>query len=166
MKIFVIGHGRHGKDTVAEFIQRHYGLTFESSSMFCAAKVCRPWMAGLGVNYDSIEECYADRHNHRVEWYNAIMEFNQDDPSRLSKEIFTFYDMYVGIRSRTEFLAARHLSDLAIWVDGFERRPEPDPTCMILKSDCDIVLDNNGTLEEQGFKLTRLFNLLVGPEED
>jgi hypothetical protein len=122
-------------------------------------------MAKLGVTYESLGECYADRHNHRQAWYEAIMAFNEDDPSRLSREIFDTYDMYVGIRSREEFLAARHYSDLAIWVDGFERRPEPDPTCKILKSDCDIVLDNNGTLEEQGYKLTRLFNLLVGSEE-
>ena len=119
-------------------------------------------MADLGVTYDSLEDCYADRHNHRMAWYEAIMAFNEDDPSRLSRAIFSTYEMYVGIRSRTEFLAARDFADLAIWVDGFERHPEPDPTCKILKSDCDIVLDNNGTLEEQGYKLTRLFNLFEG----
>jgi hypothetical protein len=163
MKIFIIGHGRHGKDTVAEFIERHYGLTFESSSMFCAERVCRPWMERVhAITYDSLEECYADRHNHREAWYNAIMAYNKGDPARLSQEIFTEYDMYVGIRSREEFLAARDLSDLAIWVDASDRLHSFDPTCKILKSDCDIILDNNGTLEEQGYKITRLFNLYLG----
>lgn len=162
MKLFIIGHGRHGKDTVAEFINRHYGLTFESSSMFCAEHVVRPWLEKLGVVYETQEECYADRHNHRQHWFDAIRVFNEEDESRLSREIFYEYDMYVGIRSRTEFLASKQYSDLAIWVDAFERHPTADPTCEILKSDCDIVFDNNGTFEEQGFKLTRLFNLLAG----
>jgi hypothetical protein len=161
LKLFIIGHGRHGKDTVAEFIRDKYGLTFESSSKFCAEHVVRPWLAKIGIEYDSLEECYDDRHTYRVEWYHAIMEFNEDDPSRLSREIFNTYDMYVGIRSRVEFLAAKQYSDLSIWVDAFQRHPEPDPTCVILKSDCDIVIDNNGSIEEQQEKLTRLFDLLI-----
>jgi hypothetical protein len=159
MKLFIIGHGRHGKDTVAAFLHKHYGLTYESSSMYCARHVVRPWLEDRGIIYDTQEECYADRHNHRQHWFDAIRVFNQGDDSRLSREIFETYNVYVGIRSRTEFLAARKYSNLSIWVDGFERHPEPDPTCEILKSDCDIVFDNNGTFEEQGYKLTRLFNL-------
>jgi hypothetical protein len=30
-KLLVIGHGRHGKDTVCEMLRDHYGYTFESS---------------------------------------------------------------------------------------------------------------------------------------
>ena len=35
-KLLVIGHGRHGKDTVCEILRDHYGYTFESSSKFCS----------------------------------------------------------------------------------------------------------------------------------
>ena len=35
-KLLVIGHGRHGKDTVCEILRDHYGYTFESSSQFCS----------------------------------------------------------------------------------------------------------------------------------
>jgi hypothetical protein len=35
-KLLVIGHGRHGKDTVCEFLRDDYGYSFESSSQFCS----------------------------------------------------------------------------------------------------------------------------------
>lgn len=162
MKIFVIGHGRHGKDTVGEIIRDMTGLTFESSSMFCAEHVVTPWLEKLGITYDSLEECYEDRVNHRMEWYNAIRDFNKEDESKLSAAIFAKYDMYVGIRSRVEFLASRQLSDLSIWVDASERVPQVDPSCKILASDCDIIIDNNGTEEELEFKVRRLFDLILG----
>lgn len=160
MKLFVVGHGRHGKDTVAEFVQENYGLTFESSSMFCAEHVVRPHMESLGVAYKSLEDCYDDRSNHRIEWYNAIRAYNKDNESRLSSAIFDKYDMYVGIRSRVEFLASKHLSDLSIWVEAAERVTVEDPTCKIFPGDCDIIVDNNGTELGLHQRLTRLFDLL------
>jgi len=160
MKLFVIGQGRHGKDTAAEIIQEQYGLSFESSSMFCAEHVVTPWLEKLGITYDSLAECYADRLNHRMDWYNAIRAYNEGDESRLSAAIFDKYDMYVGIRSRIEFLASRSRSDLSIWVDARERVPQLDPSCKILPTDCDIIIDNNGTEEELRYKLTRLFAII------
>ena len=38
LKLLVIGHGRHGKDTVCEMLRDSYGYTFESSSKFCSNK--------------------------------------------------------------------------------------------------------------------------------
>jgi dephospho-CoA kinase len=160
VKLFVVGHGRHGKDTVAEFIQKNYGLTFESSSMFCAEHVVTPWLEKLGITYDSLEACYEDRVNHRQDWYEAIRAYNKEDESKLSRAIFAKYDMYVGIRSRVEFLEARHFSDLSIWVEASDRWPDIDPTCKILQEDCDVIIDNNGTIEELYVKLTRLFDLM------
>ena len=160
MKLFIVGHGRHGKDTVAEFIQKNYGLTFESSSMFCAEHVVTPWLEKMGITYDSLEECYEDRANHRQDWYEAIRSYNKEDESRLSRAIFAKYDMYVGIRSRVEFLESRHLSDLSIWVESSKRYSGIDPTCKILQRDCDIMIDNNGMIPDLEEKLTRFFDLM------
>jgi hypothetical protein len=33
VRLMLLGHGRHGKDTVAEILNRKYGLTFQSSSL-------------------------------------------------------------------------------------------------------------------------------------
>ncbi len=160
MKLFIVGQGRHGKDTVAEFVRENYGLTFESSSMFCAEHVVTPWLEKMGITYDSLEECYEDRVNHRMDWYAAIRAYNEKDEARLSTAIFAKYDMYVGIRSRVEFLAAKHLSDLAIWVEASDRWTAIDPSCKILRGDCDISVDNNGTIDELWGRLTRLFDNL------
>ena len=35
-KLLVIGHGRHGKDTVCEILEKNYNYSFESSSRFCS----------------------------------------------------------------------------------------------------------------------------------
>ncbi len=161
MKLFVIGHGRHGKDTVAEFVQKNYGLTFESSSMFCAEHVVTPWLEKMGITYDSLEECYEDRVNHRMDWYAAIRAYNEADESRLSTAIFAKYDMYVGVRSRVEFLASKHLCDLSIWVESSKRWPAMDPSCKILRGDCDVIVDNDGTIAELYARLTRLFDRLI-----
>jgi hypothetical protein len=160
VKLFIVGQGRHGKDTVAEFVQKAYGLTFESSSMFCAEHVVTPWLEKMGITYDSLEECYEDRVNHRMDWYEAIRSYNKEDESKLSRAIFAKYDMYVGIRSRVEFLEARHFSDLSVWVEAADRWPAVDPSCKILKEDCDVIVDNNGTIEELYGRLTRLFDQL------
>ena len=166
MKLFIVGHGRHGKDTVAEFISDNYGLTFESSSMFCAERVVRPWLWDLGIVYATLEQCYADRHNHRMHWYNAITAYNAHDPARLSREIFRDFDMYVGIRNRDEFIAARELADLSIWVEASVRVSSYDPTCKILREDCDIILDNNGEKTDHERKLKRLFDLFISKNID
>lgn len=160
MKLFIVGPGRHGKDTVGDILAKEYGLTFRSSSMFCAELVVRPYLAERGIVYPSLEVCYDDRHQHRVAWYEAIREYNQGNEARLSQAIFDEYDMYVGIRSRVEFLAAKHLSDLSIWVDASERVSADDPTIKIHPGDCDIIIDNNGTEDEMKDRLIRLFSLM------
>lgn len=161
MKLFILGSGRHGKDTVAEIIKEGYGLTFQSSSLFCAEHVVRPWLESKGIFYNSLEECYEDRFSHRMDWYNAIRDYNSSDLSRLSRGIFDKYDMYVGIRDRDEFLAAENLADLSIWVDASERISEVDPTCKILRTDADVVIDNNTSKEDLEKRVRRLFDSIL-----
>ncbi len=161
MRLFIIGHGRHGKDTVAAILKKHYELTFESSSLICAEHVVRPWLAEKGLVYNSLEECYADRSNQRMEWYNAITDYNTPDLSRLSRQIFSKHDLYVGIRNRDEFLASEYLVNFSIWVDAFERIPQEDPTCKILRADADVIIDNNGSQQELEKRVLRLFNSLL-----
>ena len=62
-KVLVLGYARHGKDTVCDIIKEEYGFTFRSSSEFCAEHVVHPAMRS---EYDTWQECFADRHNHRA----------------------------------------------------------------------------------------------------
>jgi hypothetical protein len=152
MKLFVIGNARHGKDSVCKILQEDFGLTFESSSCFCAKRAVEPWLKEkLGITYSSDEELYADRVNHRADWYNAITAYNTPDRSRLARELFEQFDVYCGLRNREELLAskANGTCDYVIWVDASARLPAEDNSSItVLKEDADYIIDNNGPEEE------------------
>lgn len=155
MKLLIIGHGRHGKDTVAELLAETIGLKFESSSL-AAARIFLYDMLKEKYGYKTFDECYNDRSNHRQEWYEAILAYNTPDKIRLAKEILKDSDCYVGMREITEIQACRALGiiDLVIWVDASERCPlEPANSFNITKDLADIIIENNGTYEELKHKI-------------
>lgn len=148
-KILILGFARHGKDTVAEILRDIFGYNFTSSSLFCAEKVCRPYLAERGVTYGSIEECYEDRVNHRADWYNAIAAFNSQDPVALAKGILEIGNIYVGMRNSREYAVAKDFFDEIWWVDASIRGLPPENRDSM---DIDFnpeemrLIDNNGDL--------------------
>lgn len=161
-KILIIGHGRHGKDTVAEILQDEFGYTFKSSSEL-AAEIFIYDLLKSKYGYSTFQECYNDRHNHRAEWYDLITEYNKDDRARLAKEILRQTDCYVGMREREEILEClnQNLFDLIIWVDRLEFEPsEPSDSFNIEKNLADIIIDNNYSLKDLKRKVIRLGKLL------
>lgn len=159
MKLMILGHGRHGKDTVAEILQKKYGMSFQSSSYAAASIVMMPYFANLGTPYENVDVCYADRHNHRKEWYEQILNFNHDNLHKLMSMIYEKHDIYVGIRSWREYMSGRNAGvfDYAIWVDRHEHcPPESKDSCTVEPWMADYVLDNNGTLEDLEKKLSEL----------
>lgn len=150
-RILVVGHARHGKDTVAEILRDQHGMTFASSSWTLAEVCCRPYLAARGITYDSIDECYADRVNHRAAWHDAISEFNRDDPTSLARVILAKADIYVGMRSNREYRACLDagLFDAIWWVDASGRGvpPEPRDSCDIdFNPECMTLIDNSRCL--------------------
>lgn len=162
VKLFIVGHGRHGKDTMAEQLKDDFGLSFADSSMFMAERLVWETLDyEFGIKYETAEECWQDRHNHRDKWYRIISEFNRKDRTRLSREIFQSNQIYVGIRNRDEFLASKHLADLSVWVDaGLRLPPEPNNSMTILREDADIVIENNGSLITFQEKVDRLAKMI------
>lgn len=161
MKLLVTGYARHGKDTVAAIIARKYGLGFVSSSFFVAGKAVRPYLEQKhGLVYPDLATCYADRVNHRDKWFNAIAEYNRDDPAKMGRELLKDYDIYCGLRRKLEFdhLMLEKAFSATIWVDSSLRGIPPEPTSSmeIRAQDCDYVLCNNGTLEELELAVDRL----------
>lgn len=147
-KILIVGHGRHGKDTVAEYLEEKYNLSFKSSSMHCAENVVYP---NMRRNYESVQACFEDRHNHRAEWYNLISEYCREDPARIGREIFRESDIYCGLRNAREFHSLKNcgIFDICIWVDRSQHLPpEPKDSMSIEPWMADYVIDNNGTLKE------------------
>jgi hypothetical protein len=160
LKFLVIGHGRHGKDTVCEMLADNYGYSFESSSRFCSKLFIFNDLKDK-YGYANEEECYADRHNHRAEWYDAICNYNVPDPSRLGREIFNAHDIYCGLRNKKEFHAMQNsgVFDHAIWVDRSDHLPPESKSSMSLEQwMSDFTIDNNGNLTDLEFNVNQLIS--------
>ena len=149
-KLLIVGNGRHGKDSMAEILQEHFGLTFMSSSQ-AAADIFIYDELKEKYGYKTSEECFEDRSNHRTEWYEMICDYNKDDKARLAKEILKLTDCYVGMRDSGEIAECikQGLFYRVVWVDASERLPlEPKESFNIKEDDADEFITNNGSLEE------------------
>jgi hypothetical protein len=148
--IYIVGHGRHGKDTVAEILRDDYGLKFTASSWFMAGKVVFPALKNK-YGYKSVAECFDDRHNHRAEWFDLIDKANPNG-TELSEAIFKENEVYIGIRNKRELDAVKadsRFNPLVIWVDASKRtQPEPESSMTIKQKDANYILDNNGTIDD------------------
>lgn len=162
MKLLILGNARHGKDTLAELFQEYFGLTFLSSSQAAADIFLYDLLKGK-YGYQTPEECFNDRVNHRDEWYLEICNYNKDNRARLATDITKRVSCYVGMRDKAEFDECKKqgIFDLIIWVDASKRLPEePSTSFNISKSDADIIVENNGTFEEFKEKARRIGHIL------
>jgi hypothetical protein len=148
-KLLIIGHGRHGKDTVGEILRDYHGLNFVSSSWFCAEFVAERMGYG-GAN--PVATAYADRHNFRDTWAKLITEYNNPDLTRTASEMIAQgYDMYVGMRKRAELEACveAQIFDKIIWVDRrMHLPPEPASSMELTPRDATHFINNNGSLRD------------------
>lgn len=162
-KFLIIGHARHGKDTFAELLNEMFGFKFKSSSQ-AAADIFLFDALKDKYGYETPEQCFEDRVNHRAEWYNMICDYNKEDKAKLAKGILTLTDCYVGMRDRGEIeeCLRQGLFDLVIWVDASERLPlESADSFNIDKTCADIIIPNNGTFEQFKEKVARIGKILL-----
>ena len=162
IKILVLGHCRHGKDTFAELLNEHFGLTFKSSSQ-AAADIFLYDALKDKYGYKNPEECFEDRVNHRAEWKDLICDYNKDDRAKLAKEILKNSDCYVGMRDRAEIneCMKQGLFDIIVWIDASDRLPlEPADSFDIDKSCGDIIIENNQDYETFKTKVLRFGRVL------
>ena len=145
MKLNINGYARHGKDTVADIFCEEAGLKKISASHMYAELIMKD--TDLGP-YDSIEDCYQDRVNHRAAWYNYIRSKTKEEPTYFVDRCITEGDIYVGHRSRYEFKETKHLFDATIWTDASARGlpKEPLDSCDLDYSGHDFVIDNGSSL--------------------
>ena len=113
--------------------------------------------------YANEEECYADRHNHRAEWYNAICDYNVPDAATLGREMFAAYDIYCGLRNKREFFAMQNTGvfDYCIWVDRSKYlMPESKDSMSLEQWMADFTIDNNGSLDDLKFNVDQLMSYI------
>lgn len=162
-KLLLIGNARHGKDSMAEILNEHFGLKFQSSSQ-AAADIFIYDTLKDAYNYQTSEECFEDRVNHRAEWYNLICDYNKEDRARLAKEILLESDCYVGMRDRGEITEClrQGIFDLVVWVDASKRLPPESSESFNIDESCaDIIIDNNGTFDEFVSRVIRFGKVII-----
>ena len=121
-KILVVGHARHGKDTVAEIIADYLGESHKASSERCASFVREAMLPN--IVYGTDKECFEDRVNHRAKWHSIIKEYCADDKARLGTLIYKDNLIYCGIRDTEELNAIlAKFNPYVIWVDAAGRVP-------------------------------------------
>jgi hypothetical protein len=146
MRLALVGPGRSGKTTAARWLAEHTPLRYVESTSAAAAKlVCgHPSMQG---RYRTLEECYADRRNHREQWRDIILDYNRPDGLRLYRDMVRENDILDGIRDPRELRACREagLVEAVVWV----RRDVPaDPSLGFGPEVADYVIENDGTFPE------------------
>lgn len=157
-KILIIGHKRHGKDTVAGYLNGLFGYKFESSS----EAACRIFLFDAlkdKYGYETPKDCFEDRMDKREEWYTLICEYNKEDKARLAKEILKTSNIYVGMRDNTEIAEckAQGLFDLIIGVFDPRKELESNASFNIdLFKESDIIIPNVEGLEELKQRVLKL----------
>jgi len=160
MKVLVIGHAQHGKDTVAEML----GLSFSSSSqkaleIFLFDKLNET----RSEDYRTLEEAFEDRHENRELWHNLIAEYNTPDKTKLCRGILKDNDCYVGMRCDKEYEACKHLFDHIFWVDALSRKPRESNNSMKIKyNPKEMKFINNNTTEENLYNIIREIRTIWG----
>ena len=167
MKLLIIGHGRHGKDTVAAMLNEEFGLTHlassEASSTIFVFDVLRE-----KYGYTTVDECFNDRANHRAEWYDLICDYNKNDQARLAKEIVSRANIYVGMRSSIELdeCIKQGVFDVIIGVID-PRKPFEDLASMSIDVEkySNVLILNDGTLEELRTKVIETYDKILEKRE-
>jgi thymidylate synthase (FAD) len=149
-KLLIIGHARHGKDTLAEMIRDKMGLAFTSSSHFVGEECI--WPIWGKERYSTFDEMFDDRVNYRKTWGDLISAYNTPDKTRTAKTMLDRgYDIYVGMRRMDEFMACQEakLFDHVIWVDALKRLPpEGKNSNDMIPNLADLYCDNNEGLDQ------------------
>lgn len=151
-KYLILGHARHGKDTVAEYMNI-LGIKAVNASILWSARVYE------ALGYKSIGACYEDRVNHRVLWGEMIALFCKDDKARLAKLVYAQSDVYCGCRRQDELDAViAEFDPVILYVDASKRiELESLASYSITVPDRAIVLDNNGSKEKLLAQVDALF---------
>lgn len=163
-RVLLLGLSTAGKDALSEILQEKYGLTSMPSS-YMAFKIFIFDIFKEKYGYQTLEECYEKRHNHRDELFQLISDFNKDDPARLAKLIMKDCDIYTGMRSKRELDACKEQGVFThiFWVDASKRISfkEPLSSCEVTEDMADYTVDNNGSLKQLEYYADAIYGMVT-----
>lgn len=159
--ILILGKGRHGKDSFSELLVKELPeLTFTSSSWALAELIYEDIGKSL---YPDVKSCFDDRHNCRETWYRWVCQYNTPDKSRLTREILSKSNCYVGQRDLEEYQASKHLFHFIFYVDASKRVAYVDETMKIPYNSKEMIfVDNSLDLENLQHQAKIVANIIQG----
>lgn len=140
--LLIVGHGRGGKDTVAQFLHGRGNLRCAGSFSWFAL----PFIAAALKEPE--QKCWEERHAKRQFWFEFCNALRANDPLFLARRALQKGNVVTGLRDRVEMDAAKAsgLFSAILWV---ERPGIPvDPTVKFTREDATDMLINDGSLEE------------------
>jgi len=148
--IAICGRGQAGKSTTSKMISELTGFKYmQSTSQALAETIFEKSKSGcFGRSFENVQECWEYRSEHRVMWAQLIAEYNKPHGTTLYEDMLQTNDIMDGIRRINELQACRkrNIIDFAIWVER-EIAP-PDASLNYGPEACDIIINNNGTLND------------------
>lgn len=150
-RIAVCGYGRHGKESTSRILSELTGLCYTKSTSEAAAELVFSHTQE-SHGYETVQECWNDRHQHRSTWAKIIWDHNKPLGITLYADMVrNGIDILDGIRQADEIAACveHGIVDLTVWVDASKRKPIEDASsCTLGPDDCQYIIDNNGTIEQ------------------
>jgi len=150
--LLVGGYSGSGKATFCEILA-DLGLTFtNTTSMICDAL----FREGL-----TEEHLFPTKDRNRIEIYNAVSQFNLNDPTKMAREILNFNDVYCGMRNKETLYACynENIFDLTIWIEN-PRVSREVGSCTVNAEDFDIIIYNGGSRFDLIRRAERLIQLI------
>ena len=108
-------------------------------------------------------DAYAERHANRQVWYETGRDIRREDPGILLREALAVGPLTGGVRDLEEVVAARDLGCVVAWVHN--PRVPVDSTIKFLPWECDVIIRNDGSIDDYKITLTELskyYGLLRG----
>lgn len=136
-RLMILGHGRSGKDTIAQMFANALGYHYGGSTSLGVKPIIT---YSITQSLDPVvnDQCYDDRHTYRQYWFDACNMLRRIDPLIIIKCQLAIGDFMLGNRSKEEFI-----NGLDYWrptsVIWMARRVAPvDPTLEFTRSDITI----------------------------
>ena len=154
--LIVTGFAGHGKDQFCAYlskvsIRRGKGIIHfkDTSRLLCQQIIYPLW--GY-AHYPNEIDCFRDRKTKRAVWYSLLEQHSRNDKASVVRQIFLHTDIYCGLRSKEQLEAARRENIVAttVWIDATTRTKTTESleSCTITAQDADVIITNNGTLEQ------------------
>lgn len=151
MNVLIIGYSKCGKSLAGDLIARWPG-GLVSISISTSDILFEQYASHANISNAELRE-NKDKYRHQLWEFGRKLQ--ADDPLCLVRQALAMafcgddaVNVVTGVRNRDEMVAIRaaKMFDLIIWIN--RNGCEPNSTDCLKPSDADIVIDNNGTIEE------------------